>query len=445
MSPTTTAPSPPVMPSSPPDGPTPPATGASKSPRRALIELVVVAVAVILLAVTTGWGDLLVVVACIVVMVMVHELGHLLAAKRGGMKVTEYFLGFGPRLWSFRRGETEYGIKALPLGGYVKIPGMTNLEEVDPADEPRSYRQQSFPKRLLVAVAGSAMHFLMAFVLLWALIAFIGLPNDNQLQIQAVDSVGGKPGPAQQAGLRPGDIVVSVDGRPVRGNFGAFESAIQRHPDSPVQLVVQRDGHDRTLTVVPANGRVEHEAGVDAPKGTAPFGIIGVTSASPVDRTDPLAAVGHATTELGVVTWGSIVGVGHLFTPGGLASLTDQVTSAKAASQAAQNGTRVESIVGAARTAVQAAQAGVGDLLVILISINVFVGIFNLFPMLPLDGGHVVIAVYERIRSGRRSVAYHADAAKLLPFAWLMVAFLGVLFATTLLNDLIHPLANPFG
>ncbi|MGB7053654.1 MAG: site-2 protease family protein, partial [Acidimicrobiales bacterium] len=107
--------------------------------------------------------------------------------------------------------------------------------------------------------------------------------------------------------------------------------------------------------------------------------------------------------------------------------------------------TRVESIVGAARTAVQAAQAGVGDLLVILISINVFVGIFNLFPMLPLDGGHVAIAVYERIRSGRRSVAYHADAAKLLPFAWLMIAFLGVLFATTLLNDLIHPLANPFG
>ncbi len=119
------------------------------------------------------------------------------------------------------------------------------------------------------------------------------------------------------------------------------------------------------------------------------------------------------------------------------------MTSAKAANQAAQNGTRVESIVGAARTAVQAAQAGIGDLLVILISINVFVGIFNLFPMLPLDGGHVAIAVYERIRSGRRSVAYHADAAKLLPFAWLMIAFLGVLFATTLVNDLHSPTGQP--
>ncbi len=445
MSPTTTAPSPPLPPPSPYEGPPPPPTGGSKSPRRALVELAVVAGAVTLLAVTTGWGDLLIVVACLVVMVMVHELGHLLAAKRGGMKVTEYFLGFGPRLWSFRRGETEYGIKALPLGGYVKIPGMTNLEEVDPADESRTYREQSFPKRLLVAVAGSAMHFLMAFVLLWALVAFVGLPNDNQLQIQAVNSVGGKPGPAQLAGLRPGDVVVSVDGQSVQGDFARFESDIQRHPDSPVRLVVLRDGHDRTVTVVPANGRVQHEAGVQAPKGTAPFGIIGVTSGSPLQRTNPLVAVGHATTELGVVTWGSILGVGRLFSPSGLASISHQVTSAKAASQAAQNGTRVESIVGAARTAVQAAQAGVGDLLVILISINVFVGIFNLFPMLPLDGGHVAIAVYERIRSGRRSVAYHADAAKLLPFAWLMIAFLGVLFATTLLNDLIHPLANPFG
>ncbi len=134
-------------------------------------------------------------------MVMVHELGHLLAAKHGGMKVTEYFLGFGPRLWSFRRGETEYGIKAFPLGGYVKIPGMTNLEEVDPEDEPRTYRQKPFHARLLVAVAGSAMHFLMAFVLLWALLTFVGVPSASQVQVQAVTPVGGRPGPG---GRSPG-------------------------------------------------------------------------------------------------------------------------------------------------------------------------------------------------------------------------------------------------
>src|SRR5581483_5556965 len=130
------------------------------SAQRSLAELAVAVAVIVALSVALGATDLLVVVACIVVMVMVHELGHLLAAKRGGMKVSEYFLGFGPRLWSFHRGETEYGVKAFPLGGYVKIPGMTNIEEVDPEDEPRTYRQKPFHSRLLVAVAGSAMHFL---------------------------------------------------------------------------------------------------------------------------------------------------------------------------------------------------------------------------------------------------------------------------------------------
>ena len=124
----------------PPGPPAPPA----KSPRRLAGELLGVLAVVIALAATTGHLDLLVVILSIIVIVMVHELGHFLAAKHGGMKVTEYFVGFGPRLWSFRRGETEYGVKALPLGGYVKIPGMTNLEEVDPADEGRLYRDKPF-------------------------------------------------------------------------------------------------------------------------------------------------------------------------------------------------------------------------------------------------------------------------------------------------------------
>ena len=96
---------------------------------------------------------------------MLHELGHFATAKWAGMKVTEYFVGFGPRLWSVRRGETEYGVKAIPAGGYVRIPGFTSTEEVAPEDEPRAYRQQPFHQRIIVASAGSAMHFLIAFVL----------------------------------------------------------------------------------------------------------------------------------------------------------------------------------------------------------------------------------------------------------------------------------------
>ena len=171
-----------LLPTEAPDDPTPPGPvpAGGKSARRSLVELALTLAAVVALAVVAGQVALLIVVACLVVMIMVHELGHFLAAKRGDMKVTEYFLGFGPRLWSFRRGETEYGVKAIPLGGYVKIPGMTNLEEVDPADEARTYREQPFHSRLLVAVAGSAMHFLMAFVLLWVLLVLRGTAQRRQ-------------------------------------------------------------------------------------------------------------------------------------------------------------------------------------------------------------------------------------------------------------------------
>ena len=203
------------------------------------------------LAVATGYVDLLIVVFSLIVIVMLHELGHFLAAKHGGMKVTEYFVGFGPRLWSFRRGETEYGIKALPLGGYVKIPGMTNLEEVDPADEGRVYRDKPFHSRLLVAVAGSAVHFLLAFILLWVLLTFVGVPNSNQVQIQGLHAVGDQASPAGAGGIRPGDVVVSVDGKAIGGDVDALTSAIQSHPDQPVTIVVDRNGSRRTLTVTP--------------------------------------------------------------------------------------------------------------------------------------------------------------------------------------------------
>ncbi len=182
--------------------------------------------AVVALAVATDQVALLIVVACLIVMIMLHELGHFLAAKHGHMKVTEYFLGFGPRLWSFRRGETEYGVKALPLGGYVKIPGMTNLEEVAPEDEDRTYRQQPFHARLLVAVAGSAMHFLMAFVLLWVLLAVRRAAERRQGRASASwwPSAAGRDRPRRPA-CGPATSFVSVGrhgrhGRPGHADLG---------------------------------------------------------------------------------------------------------------------------------------------------------------------------------------------------------------------------------
>jgi membrane-associated protease RseP (regulator of RpoE activity) len=417
----------------------------SKSPKRLAGELIAAIAAIVALAVGTGHTDLLIVVTSIIVIVMLHELGHFLAAKHGGMKVTEYFVGFGPRLWSFRVGETEYGVKALPLGGYVKIPGMTNLEEVDPADEDRLYREKPFHSRLLVAVAGSAMHFLMAFVLLWVLLAFVGVPNSNQVQIQGLNRVGGLTSPAAAGGIQAGDVVVSVDGQPIGGNVNALTNTIHDHPDQPLTVVVDRHGQAKTLTVTPANGRSLPEKDSVPPPGSAPFGLIGVTFGSPVQTRSALSALASTGAEMGRFAWGSISGVGHLFSPGGVSQRFDQVTSAKAANQAAANGTRAQSIVGIVQTATDAAQAGIGDFLYILIVINIFFGIFNLFPMLPLDGGHVAIAVYEKIRTGRRQAMYHADVAKLMPFTWLFLMFLAVLVIPAFLTDILHPMANPFG
>jgi membrane-associated protease RseP (regulator of RpoE activity) len=433
-----------------PIGPVPdgPSLGQAKSPRRLAGELIGTIALIVALAVATGHADLLIVVVSIIVIVMVHELGHFLAAKRGGMKVTEYFIGFGPRLWSFRRGETEYGIKALPLGGYVKIPGMTNLEEVDAADEGRLYRDKPFHSRLLVAVAGSAMHFLMAFLLLIALFALVGVPNDNQVQIQGVSALGGRPGPAAVGGVKAGDVVVSIDGRPIGGNVDALTSAIQHHPGVPITVVVDRNGQHKTLIITPANGRTRHEAGATAPKGSAPYGVIGVRLGSPVETTGLVHALSSAGTGFGNFVWASVTGIGHLFTlfsPHGIAQRLQQVTSAKAARQAEVNGTRPLSTVGVVQTANDAIHAGLGEFLYFLVLINIFFGIFNLFPMLPLDGGHVAIAVYEKIRTGRRKVMYHADVAKLMPFTWLFILVIAILVVPALLTDIFHPVANPFG
>ncbi len=152
-------------------------------------------------------------------MIVLHEFGHFVTAKRAGMKVTEFFVGFGPRVWSVTKGETTYGIKALPLGGYCRIIGMTNVEKVDPADEPRAYRNQPTWRRLTVALAGSFVHFLLAFVMLLVLFsARATSATSSPTRRPATRSRRSTASPRARArrswpGLRPGDRIVAVDGR----------------------------------------------------------------------------------------------------------------------------------------------------------------------------------------------------------------------------------------
>jgi len=421
-----------------PPAPIPPAPGTD---RWSVVRLLAVVGAVVGLAVALGATDLLIVIVVIIAMVMLHELGHFATAKWSKMLVTQYFVGFGPTLWSVRRGETEYGVKAIPAGGFVKIPGMTNLEEVDPAIEERTYRQQPFHKRIIVTSAGSAMHFLIALVLAWVALVAFGSPSSHGVEIGGfVHWQGHQENAAQQAGLRPGDVIVSANGHAVTAPT-QLSNLIKSSADHPVHLVVDRKGKNVDLTVVPALGRTDQTTGAEVlGPGKGAHGIIGVNEQQPFAPVGPLPAIGSSFSLVGHITAATVAGLGHVFSPHGLSSLYNDVTSSKAANQAAQSGNRPSSIVGATSVATQALQLGVYYLLLVLIALNIVIGIINMLPMLPLDGGHVAIAVYERIRTRRGQRYYVADVTKLLPVVYAFVAVLALIVVSSVYLDIAHPI-----
>jgi len=428
--------------------PRPPVTAPpTPSSKRALVRLAVSIIAVAAIFFLFGLGDLFLVILAVVVMIMVHEAGHFVTAKWSRMKVTEFFVGFGPRLWSIRRGETDYGVKGIPAGGYVKIPGMTNLEEIDPADEARTYRQQPFHNRIIVASAGSFMHFVMAFVLAWAALVFIGGQSSSKVEIASLDSFAGQRlNPAQRAGLRVGDVIVGVNGHSF-SNPNQLVDAIRRAVDVPLRLEVQRGSITRTVTVVPEDKRDVISGGQPLEKRSGkPTGVIGVGLEGVNVAENPLGALGGAGVVIGQTTGDAFTGLGQVFSPHGIANYIHEVANPTAAAQDQRNNTpRPESIIGAVRTAVQGAQAGAASLLEVLIALNIFIGIANMLPMLPLDGGHVAIAVYERIRTRRGRPYYQADAAKLVPVAYAFMFLLILLVTSAAYLDITHPVTNPFG
>ena len=175
----------------------------------------------------------------VLVSIMLHELGHYVTARRSGMKVTQFFLGFGPRVWSIHRNGIEYGLRALPLGGFVKIIGMTAMDDVDPADEAVTYRRASFPRRLLVITAGSLTHVVVALVTIVGVYAFAGRVQESGRVTVATVAAGS---PAAAAGLRAGDAVLAIDHTPVPTEDLFRTTLGSRHPGSFVMLTVQRGG-----------------------------------------------------------------------------------------------------------------------------------------------------------------------------------------------------------
>jgi membrane-associated protease RseP (regulator of RpoE activity) len=353
-------------------------------------------------------------VVAILISVILHEAGHFLTAKKFGMQATQFFIGFGPTIWSTTRGETEYGIKALPFGAFVRITGMTTLDEVDPADEPRSMRNKPAWQRAIVMVAGSFMHFALAFVLLLALALGIGQVNESantnaigsvytcvpaSLKALSDDSCAGSKAasPAQKAGIQSGDKIIAVGGTPVH-NWTQLGDAIRAQPaGKPVPMTVLRDGKritlDATLAIV--RGRKD------------PF--LGIFEAVVFQRYSPVGAVAFAGSAFGEVLVGSAGAFAKL--PAALPDLfkscpkETKKTASRCVPRSKTPAGDVTSVVGAADIAGQAvAQGGgwrysVSDLLLIIISLNIFIGAFNLLPLLPLDGGHLAVIFYERIRA----------------------------------------------
>jgi membrane-associated protease RseP (regulator of RpoE activity) len=404
--------------------------------RRAITYvLIAIAFGVVLAVAQPNLFGTIAVIVSFFVMIMLHEFGHFVMAKRAGMKVTEFFVGFGPRVWSVKKGETEYGLKAIPAGGYCRIIGMTNLEEVAPEDEPRAYRSKPFLPKLGVACAGSAMHFLIALVLIFSVLAFGGDWFSDASSTTVVHDVSAK-SPAAEALVHPGDRILSVAGTRIHTWDEAVQE-IQERPGQTVAIVVARKVHGVSRHV----SLSVNLAATRPDDASQRIGYAGVTAVAKLSRPSVLKSVALAPWREVQLGGTSIAALGHIFSPSGVHQYFENFSKSppKSAEQ-----DRPVSVVGFGRLAHQAVAAGWVATFMLLILINVFVGIFNLVPLLPFDGGHAAIAIYEWIASSVRRRRVQVDVAKLMPVTMLVLTVLGFLFLSTLFLDLKNPITNPF-
>jgi membrane-associated protease RseP (regulator of RpoE activity) len=379
-------------------------------------------------------------VLALMLAIFLHEGGHFTTAKLFGMKVERFFLGFGPTIWSFRRGETEYGIKALPLGGFCKIAGMSpyendgNFLEEDrsakdgatPAPPERQFRNKPAWQRSIVLAAGSITHFLVAILLTWMVLVAIGIGTGQATTTidRTVPLTVGTASPAQTGGLEGGDQIVAVAGRPVN-SFDELRAALSDKGGKRITIEYVRDGERRSTTVVAASqdGR----------------GFLGFQPTEETRRIGVLAAIPESVELFWRTTVDTVKGLGGFVT-----GLADRMSGPQAAPSGGGGGGGEVSggpvgIVGITRLAGQAVANNQWAIFIaILIQLNIVVGVFNLLPLPPMDGGYLAFVLWQVVT--RREV----DLRKVVPVAALIVGLLVMLTVGLVWLDITNPVPYPF-
>ena len=370
-------------------------------------------------------------VLLLVFAIMLHEFGHFATAKMFGMKVEKFFLGFGPTLWSFKRGETEYGVKALPAGGFVKIIGMNHSEEVDPADQGRTFYEQSAWKRAIVLVAGSFTHFVLAALLIFAGLAFIGLPDPdatptNELDVVLADS------PAGDAGIKPGETIVAIDGTAM-ADFDEVRTYVTPRGGEEIVLTIRGDAGERE---VPLTLETKTDEGESA-------GFLGVGPSPVIRKLPPGEAVQRTFSgelSVGSLAWQNIEGLGTALSPAALGRWFGQVDD-----PGPRSADGPVSLVGVGQTVNALGTSGdIFSVLFLLALLNITLGTLNMLPLPPLDGGHLAVLVIEEVVNGvrrlrGRAATWRLDPSVVTPVALAVIVFFVVLSVTALYVDIVKP------
>ena len=387
-------------------------------------------------------------VVALLLSVMIHEAGHYLTAKKFGMKVTEFFLGFGQKIWSTQRGETEFGIKAIPAGGYCRIVGMSPREELSLADQDRAFVKAGVGQRLIVLGAGSFLHFVIGFVLLLTLFLSVGVTSVTSTvekvsecipqKATEVCSTKSTPSPAKNVGILAGDKIIRVDGKSYK-EWSDVVAVIRASAGKELSITIERNGTPIDINVTPASRDVNGKA----------IGVLGVVNKVGTVTYAPVDAIYRAGKFSGQILQNSVTSLIAL--PTKIPNLINQTFGGQKRDPEGLVG-----VVGVARVSGETASTKaltvrekIATFILIIASLNLFVGMFNLLPLLPLDGGHMAVAVVDGVRNflaRRRGLAKPApfDVERLTPITMVVFVLMASLSILLLTADIFNPIRMNF-